>query len=280
MRRASRGRPPKLDAPVRATEPPAVPTPSPGEFLVRSGVAGRARGLGTTELRRLVERIVAGDPAVLAGLEPFAGAGADEVGAAVSAVFGAVAGRPPEIDPSCTLAGVEAAADAIATAVQGGGRIVFATGYPASLLPLYQRLAVLAASAGGDVVDDPDSPTFRAGGRVGRFFRWFDGVAAVTDGASVHGAEPDAADELLFTIRRPRLLVTDASFAGRAVSVGIPTVAFAGLTHAALAVAARRGEPLTVVPVVTDREPAAYTPLAATVAARLGGSADRRLESA
>lgn len=259
-------------------EPPLL-----DELLVRSGVAGRARTPGATELRRLAERVAAGDPGVLCGLEPFAGADLPEVESALGAVYGASPeAQPCAVDPARTVAGIAAASDAIAAASQGGGRIAFATASPASLLPLLQHLARLGSSAGAEVVGEPDSPPFRAGGRTGRFLRWFDGVAVVSDGVSLLGTdECEVADELLFTIRRPHLLVADGPFAGRAVAAGIPTVAFAGLAHLALAVAAHRGERLTVVPLATDREPAAYTPLAAVAGARFRPPPEgRRLESA
>lgn len=266
MRRPSRSRPPKLDAApafAAVSDPVVAHPPRPAEQLVRAGVAGRARGLGATELRHLAERVADGEPGVLAGLEAFPGLALDEVEAGLEQVFGTVPGAPPGIDPDRALEAMAVAAGQIVGVAATGGRIALATACPASLLPLHQHLARLASAAGAGVGDEPDSPPFRTGGRTGRFLRWFGGVAAVTDGASLLAAEPEAADELLFTIRRPHLLVTDGPFAGRSVAAGIPTVAFAGLGHAALAVAARRGEALTVVPVATDRSPAAYAPLVA-----------------
>ena len=70
-----------------------------------------------------------------------------------------------------------------------------------------------------------------------------------------------AAEELLFTLGHPDLVVADRTFAGHALACGLEVVAFAGLDALALAVAAWRGLAVRVVPLDERRPPGAYEPL-------------------
>jgi hypothetical protein len=91
---------------------------------------------------------------------------------------------------------------------------------------------------------------------------WVDRVAVLTDHESLLGDQgTDAADELLFTLPRPALVVADRSFAGVAAAQGIEVVAFADLDAVALAVAAWRGLAVRIVPLSQHRPPQAYSPL-------------------
>jgi ribosomal protein S2 len=54
------------------------------------------------------------------------------------------------------------------------------------------------------------------------------------------------------------LVVADHGFAGAAIAVGIPTVAVMDTNDAALAVVARRGAHLTVVPMDDNRPQGSY----------------------
>ncbi|HEX5615970.1 MAG TPA: phosphatase [Acidimicrobiia bacterium] len=250
-------RPPRLDAP----RPVAVRGASIEERLSRARVSGRATAVGAKEFRSLLARIVAGDAIALRGIPAFAGVTDDEVVVAVRATFGASAVRP-EIDVAATLRGAGDAAAALAAVGARGGSVVAATARPASLLGLQRALASFGARSGAHRVVLDDSPELVLDGRRGRRLRWVDGVACVTDGESLLAtADPAAADELLFSVPRPDLVVADGPFALAATAAGLPVVATVGLEDAALAVAARRSGAVTVVPVDPTGPPAAYEPL-------------------
>jgi hypothetical protein len=256
----SRKRPPKLEP----TPPPAPRPPEPVTVeteLRRGRVVGRASGLGASELRRIVHRIVEGDRRVLGGLSPFPLLTDEDVWSALVAAFGTDRAEPG-IDAVCCTTAARRATARIASVSAGGGRVAFATARPASLLPLHTAFARLARAAGADVLDGDDSTPLRIDGRAGRRVRWIDGVACATDGGSllaVQGAE--APDEWLFLLPRPALAVADGPFAEAALEAGIEVVALAGFDRPALAVAAARREPVWLVPLHVGRPAGAYAPL-------------------
>jgi len=217
------------------------------------------------DVEREVRSVVAADVSALHGLDPFAGLRFDEACVASAAAFGWPDARPsPNIGVRTTLAAVDATAALLADVAAVGGRISFATARPASLLPLLQHTARLVAAAGATVLSDPagESDAFRSEGRAGRRLRWFAGVAVVVDGMTMIPVRTrDAADEWLFMLPRPALVVADHAFAGVALQAGIPTVALADLDVPAFAVAAARQLPVTVVPLNDRCPPAAYQPL-------------------
>jgi hypothetical protein len=254
----ARNRPPRLEP--RAGDVKPAPPPTPEQLLERAKVAGTAVGPGRTELRRLAERIVAGDRAALGELSP-PGAPLSEVWAAIEAVFGATAATPA-IDPARTLGAARHAGARVRAVAREGGTIACATASPAHLLPLHLALARVAREHGATLVDLPDVGPIRADGRAGRSLRWIDGVAVLTDGEALYPLrQGDAAREWWFMLHRPALVVADGPFAEIAADAGAELVAFAGLERAALAVVAvhtRRG---TVVPLRTDRPSRAYEPV-------------------
>jgi hypothetical protein len=84
----------------------------------------------------------------------------------------------------------------------------------------------------------------------------------LTDGAALLGDDSvDAANEWLFTLARPDLVVCDRTYAGVAVATGLEAVAFADLDALALAVAAWQGRSLRIVPLDDHRPPRAYAGL-------------------
>jgi hypothetical protein len=254
--RKPRNRPPKLIP--RTGEAHAAPAATPEELLERAKVAGGAGAPGRTELRRFVERIVAGDPHALGELRPIPHLTALEGWAAFTEVFGATP-EQPAIDPGRTLAAVRRAASRVGAIGAAGGRIAVATASPASLLPLHLAFVRAARATGGEVVDLADVGPMRADGRARRFLRWVDGVAAVTDGRALCATgDGEAAREWLFVVPRPALVIGDGPFAEVAWEAGIEVVALAGLDRGALAVAAARGERCTLIPLRTDRAPRAY----------------------
>jgi len=245
----ARNRPPRLEPRV---VPPPVPAPAPtlGELLERSHVAGRAVATGPSELRRLVERAAGGRAAP----DPL-----DRAWKVVREVFGATP-EAPLIDPELTIRAARRAVSRIAEVAGTGANIAFATSRPASLITVYLALARMARISGGTVDDDDDSSPLRVDGRADRELRWVDGVAMVTDGESLCSTRgPEAAREWVFLAPRPALVVADGPYADAALAAGIEVIAFAGIDHCSLAV--ERSGCCTVVPMWTDRPPAAYRPL-------------------
>jgi hypothetical protein len=232
----------------------------PAARLLRAGVCGRG-GPGAAELDHLAKRLVAADRAVLGDLPAFAGLTRERVENVRRLVWGETL-VPPTIDPHRTLAAAAAAAVQLARVASARRTVVFATAMPASLLPLHQQLARLARAGGAHVADAPDSAPLRADGRASRCLRWFGGVAAVTDGASVLATrDAGAARHWARSLGRPSLAVTDGPFAPAAIALGIPTIALADLRNLAVALAAADGAPVTPVPVRLGRPPRAYEAL-------------------
>jgi hypothetical protein len=246
----ARNRPPRLEAhigPQHVAPPPTLP-----QLLERSHVAGHASASSPSEVRRWVERAAA-DRAHPVPL--------DDAWACVREVFGATA-EDPTIDPQSTIDAANRAIGRVSEVASANARVAFATSRPASLLPLHLAIARFARISGGDIDDGDDSSPMRVDGRADRRLRWLEGVAVVTDGqslCSIRGAE--AAQEWLFMLPRPALVVADGPYADVAVEAGIEVIAFAGLDHCALAVAASSARRCLVVPMWTDRAPGAYRPL-------------------
>ena len=99
---------------------------------------------------------------------------------------------------------------------------------------------------------------------------WVDGVAVVTDGVSLLADLDGAcADDWLFAVGRPDLVIADRGFAAAAVGAGLETIAFADVDAVILGVAARRDRPVRVIPVDEQRPPGAYEPLVEALTAGL-----------
>jgi hypothetical protein len=261
--------PPKLPDPVRerATAPPREP--SPRERLNHARVAGRSTEFGSEEIEAVMRRVARNDRAALLGCAPFEGIDLDQVRASVAAVYGWDGdGTRARIDASCTLERFDAALARVLEVARGGGRLAFATAAPASLFTLHRALAQAAAAAGGNVHDSGDSASLATRGRATTRLRWLDRVAVVSDGRALltDEREPGAAEELLFRVGHPDLVVADRSFAGHALACGCEVVALAGLDALALAVAAWRGQAIRVVPLDAHRPPDAYRPLVERIA--------------
>jgi hypothetical protein len=246
----SRNRPPHLE--TRIGPQHVVPPPTLEAVLERSHVAGRAAVSNASELRRGVER-AAGDRRHPAPL--------DEAWASVGRVFGATA-ADPRIDPARTISAARAAMARVSEVAASNARIALATSLPASLLTVHLAIARFARISGADVADGDDAGPMRVDGRADRYVRWLDGVAVVTDGRSLCSVRAvEAAQEWLFMIPRPALVVADGPYADVAVDAGVEVIAFAGLDHCSLAIGAGQAPGCLVVPMWTDRPPGAYRPL-------------------
>ena len=250
MSSKSRNRPPRLESHIGLQE--VAPPPTLTELLERSHVAGRASSSTASEARRWVERAAA---------DRVAPVPLDDAWASVRRVFGASV-EDPRIDPQLTVDAATRAIARVGVVASSMSRIAFATSRPASLLTTHLAIARFARISGAEVPDDEDAGVMRVDGRADRRLRWVDGVAVVTDGnslCSVRGLE--AAQEWLFLIPRPALVVADGPYAEVAADAGIEVIAFAGLDQCSLAIAKERARRCLVVPMWTDGMPAAYRPL-------------------
>jgi hypothetical protein len=265
--------PPKLPdhARERAEQPPKER--SLRELLKQEHVAGRSTRFGRDEIVGVMRRLTHGAPAPRLGLPAFDGLESTHVETAVAEVYGWAGDGPrARIAPSRTIDRFTVACERVLEVAGAGGRIAFATARPASLLPLYRRLVARAGAAGAEVLTAEETAVV---GPAGRRVRWIDMVAVLTDGAALLADDSvDAANEWLFTLARPDLVVCDRTYAGVAVGAGLEAVAFADLDALALAVAAWQGRALRVVPLDDRRPPRAYSGLLDLLETLAGASRD------
>jgi hypothetical protein len=124
------------------------------------------------------------------------------------------------------------------------------------------RLGGAGRAAGATVVEFVRYGPLAPEGRLARWLWWHNGVAVVSDGRQLLADEsPETGADWVFAVGRPELVVADHAFAGAAAAAGLETFAFADLDAPALAVAARRGLPIRLVPLEDRCPPAAYAPL-------------------
>jgi hypothetical protein len=256
--------PPKLPDPVRERAPIAPKRPSLRERIKTARVAGRSTEFGSEEVTGVMRRVARNDRVALLGCPTFDGIDLEQVRGAVDAVYGWTGDGPrARIDATRTIEAFGAAAARVSEVARSGGRVAFATSCPASLFVLHRALARDVTVAGGNVLTAGESPVIdERRGRAVRL-RWIDDVAMLSDGRALLGDDRAhaAAEELLFTVGHPDLVVADRTFAGHAIACGLEVVAFAGLDAVALAVAQYRGHAARVVPLDEHRPPAAYQPL-------------------
>jgi hypothetical protein len=261
-RRSRRNRPPLLAdhtplfrEPEVEVDRPVTPA-TPRARIISSRIAGRHGAVGRRQVEHIIGRLTSGAPDVALG---FAAGPVtrDEAHDALEDLWGWEARAPrAAIDPDRTLAALEQAARRIAEVARAEGRIAFATGRPASLLAVYRAVAVYARALGAEVLR---AEAHQVDTRGGRAVCWVDDVAVVTDGASLLADdEVDAAEEWLFALGPPDLVVADQAFAGVAAEAGHETVALADFDSLAMGIAAARGRPVTVVPLQHGRPPSAY----------------------
>jgi hypothetical protein len=244
----------------------------PAKQVLSARLAGRHERVGAAEFRSVLRRVAMGHRDALLGLDRFDALTEGSLEAVARSVWGWRAEASESwTDPERTVDGMRRGAARIVDVARRGGRIAFATGRPASLLPLYTHLVRIALGAGADIALGSQSGEFSAAGHARCRLWWPDGVAVITDGDSiVADVGLRAAHELLFAVEMPDLVVADRGFAAGAVRAGIETVAFADLDAVALGVEASKGLPVTVVPVQERRPPASYRVLAALVNEAVG----------
>lgn len=253
--------------------------PYPREDLERAleagGVAGPA-GHPHHNVFGNIRKLVDHDPDKLFGLsdmpEPF---GFEDivrlVGEASGAPIDALATEgAPDIDAGAVLDACVRMGERLAEAARRGERVLFATGHPGDLDPLYGAIADLASTRGARLV--------RPAGGVS----WWDEHAGHDWTIGYHGPvgmvsdderprhthRPDAMERMLVA-EPPDLVVADHGFAGAAIEADVETLSIADVNDPALIVAKAQGRTEIVV-VLDDHVPAAaYWPCFQAVAQAL-----------
>jgi hypothetical protein len=256
-------------------EPRPYPREELARALVEGGVAGPA-GHPHDNVFGNIRMLVDHDPDKLFGLsdmpEPF---GFEDivrlVGEAAGVPIDALASEgSPDIDPGAVLDACERMGERLAAAARRRERVLFATGHPGDLDPLYGAIAELAEARGARIVR-PGEGIFWSDLGAGR--RWtiaFHGsVGMVTDEERPRHSHRPEPMEVMLTAERPDLVVADHGFAGAAIEAGVETLSIADVNDPALIVAKAQGR-TDIVAVLDDHvPPGAYWPCFQAVAGRL-----------
>ncbi len=177
------------------------------------------------------------------------------------------------ISTEACIAALERLAEAVGEVTRSGGRILFATGHPAGLLPVHMAIARAAKSAGA-VIDTQDHfiPVPEIGGdvrQIGDVWTWHQHGGS----PHTHLAEPMHALLNDFAARggsSPDLVVADHGWAGAASSRGLRTIGYADCNDPALFVAEAQGQVEATIPLDDDVVPNLYAPLIDFVIERAG----------
>jgi hypothetical protein len=230
--------------------------------LLEASVAGTNTSHGAENNLYKIELLLEGDAAHTFGMETLL------EDASFEEVYEAVAyqtGHPPDreetpgrgcIDPARTAAGLLEAGERVRAVAGAGGSFIFATGHPGALLFYYLGLARWVEDLGGRALTAKTRGRYK---RRGVPLDWVGPVGALGDGASLlHTHSADPMWEVLQRLEAVDLVVADHGFAGAAIAASIPTVAIMDTNDPALAVVARRGADLTVVPMDDNRPQNSY----------------------
>jgi hypothetical protein len=255
------------------------PRPYRREELVRAldagGVAGPA-GHPHHNVFGNIRMLVEHDPDKLFGLssmpEPF---GFEDivriVGDASGVPIDALATEgSPDIDAGAVLDACEAMGERLAEAARRRERVLFATGHPGDLDPLYGSIAELAAARGARIARPAEGGSW-SDARAGHDWTiaYHGAVGMVTDGARPrHTHRPEAMQRMLED-ERPDLVVADHGFAGAAIEGGVETLSVADVNDPALIVAKAQGRTDIVVVLDDHVPPEAYWPCFQAMAASL-----------
>lgn len=249
--------------------------------LLATGMAGRVKTPRENNLlhyRLLADR----DPYYLLGLEPAAHWSRDAV---LDLMVGKVGVSPllnhrygvDTIDPQLTADALDRYAARFGRALRERERVLFATGHPHNLGPLYQRLAAALEDAGGSVVEAAEGWAYDAATHHGRKrleIRYFLGVAMVEDpGGPVHSHAARPIRAVLAELANagrplPDLVVADHGWCGGAGQAGIDAIGFADCNDPALFVGEAEGTIEVAVPLDDGLEPEQYELVGEYVLAR------------
>lgn len=146
-------------------------------------------------------------------------------------------------------------------AVRRGSSILFATGHPAGLLPIYARLAQVARSAGAQVLTIEEGMAFGDG----EIRQIFDVIMLEQYGNLQHTHFPGPMQLALEQLEEkgivPDLVVADHGLAGYSASLDLPTIGIADCNDPGLFVSAEQEQILVAVPMDDNVSPHLYEPV-------------------
>ncbi|WP_037576240.1 phosphatase [Phaeacidiphilus oryzae] len=173
------------------------------------------------------------------------------------------------------VAALDRVAELLRKAVAQRQRVLFATGHPAGMLPVYQDLARALAAAGCEIVLPPGG--IKLGGDSGsQDIRRIGAVAVLQErGHLPHTHSPEPMRALLDRLEAggaelPDLVIADHGWAGAAASRIVPTIGFADCNDPALFLGEAEGSLLVSVPLDDDVEPHLYEPMTAYLLSAAG----------
>lgn len=256
------------------------PRPHERAELVRSLLDGRIAGPEVSHAMDNVLRNIRlcreGDPDKQFGMSGIAGAmSEDEILALVASAAGFVPDPsrttgPVSVDPELVLDACEAVGDRLAYAARRGEHVILATGHPVGLAHLYIEVGRMLRQHGVTVITPYDGVAWQEPGRHHRWeILYLEGVAMLTDRASMkhtHSGEPM---RRMLEEARPGLVFADHGFAGGAIEAGVDTVSIADVNDPALLVAAAQGRTEIVIVMDDNVRPEDYWPCFQAIAARL-----------
>lgn len=250
------------------------------EHLVSSRLAGEVQTTPANTLANCAA-LARGEEPHAFGLSDWKDATPDDVVEAVRTVCGGP-GRtddprpdgPGYIDPDRTLAALERHRERLAAVVgEPGTRVFIGTGHPTGLLPHYQAIARALQAAGVTLLTPAEGCDLGPGsdGRR-RELRYLDGVACVSDGASLrHSHRARYAERVLDELGggpgAVDLVLGDHGFAGAAIERGVSTLAIADVNDVALPLAQARGRTDAVLPIDDNLPPRLFVPVTEAILA-------------
>lgn len=156
------------------------------------------------------------------------------------------------ISPRATYDGLAQAAADIARAARRGGALLFASGHPRQMSPAYRELAAYARARGCEVIEQERPDIEHEGLRLALEGGVYMAMNASSTPAHTHSHR--LMEDLLKGLPPIGLAVADHGFAGAALNLGIRTVCVMDTNDPGVAMAARLGAPVTVVP-LNDNSP-------------------------
>ncbi len=246
------------------------------EGLLRGRIAGPAVSHPMDNVLRNIQLLCDGDPDKQFGLTGVSGAMSPvEVLELVARASGfapvpRVSSGPVPVDPELVLRACEEVGDRLALACRRGERVVLATGHPVGLAHLYIEVGRQLARRGVELLRPHEGVPWSEGGRPHSWeIRYLEGVAMLTDGASMrhtHSGEP-----MLRMLEEtvPDLVFADHGFAGAAIQAGVETLSIADVNDPALLVARAQGRTETVIVMDDNVQPEDYWPCFQAICARL-----------
>lgn len=182
------------------------------------------------------------------------------------------------ISAQLCVTGLDRYAEVFSRAVQGRKRLLFATGHPSGLAPVYARLARVARASGARIIRFDEALPFEDGD-----VRQVEDVVMVEQyGGLRHTHFPEPMQLVLEHLQEqgreaPDLVIADHGLAGYAGSrAGLPTIAMGDCNDPGIFVAEAQGQVEVVVPLDDNVAPHLYDPLVDYVISRAGLAGQER----